>query len=106
MNPGSSAATETSEPPLYDFIIVGAGSSGCTLAGRLSEDPQTRVLLLEAGPPDTSVWIHLPIGYGKTMWDSKVNWRFETEPDPGMNGRKIYWPRGKTLGGSSLGLQA
>ena len=59
------------------------------------------MLLLEAGPPDTSIWIHLPIGYGKTMWDPKLNWRFETEPDPGMNGRKIYWPRGKTLGGSS-----
>lgn len=87
--------------PTFDFIVVGAGSAGSTLAGRLSEDPNTRVLLLEAGPPDSSIWIHLPIGYGKTMWDSKVNWRFETEPDPGMNGRKIYWPRGKTLGGSS-----
>ena len=98
----------SSSPPVeadgglaLDFIVVGAGSAGCTLAGRLSEDPQTRVLLLEAGPPDSSIWIHLPIGYGKTMWDPKVNWCFETEPDPGMNGRKIYWPRGKTLGGSS-----
>lgn len=85
----------------YDFIIVGSGSSGSTLAGRLSEDPQTQVLLLEAGPSDDSIWIHLPIGYGKTMWSSKYNWRFETEPDPGMKGRRIYWPRGKTLGGSS-----
>ena len=93
--------SDTDPVPCYDFIVVGAGSAGCTLAGRLSEDPQTRVLLLEAGPPDSSIWIHLPIGYGKTMWDPKVNWRFETEPDPGMNGRKIYWPRGKTLGGSS-----
>jgi len=85
----------------YDYIIVGAGSAGCTLAGRLSEDPATRVLLLEAGPRDDSIWIHLPIGYGKTMWSPRYNWRFETDPDPGMNGRRIYWPRGKTLGGSS-----
>jgi len=85
----------------FDFIIVGAGSSGSTLAGRLSEDPQTKVLLLEAGPADRSLWIHLPIGYGKTMWSDRYNWRFETAPDKGMNGRKLYWPRGKTLGGSS-----
>jgi choline dehydrogenase len=85
----------------YDYIVVGAGSAGCVLAGRLSEDPATRVLLLEAGPPDRSLWIHLPIGYGKTMWSPTYNWRFETDPDPNMNGRRIYWPRGKTLGGSS-----
>ncbi len=85
----------------FDYIIVGAGSAGCVLAGRLSEDPATRVLLLEAGPPDKSPWIHLPIGYGKTMWSPTYNWRFETDPDPNMNGRRIYWPRGKTLGGSS-----
>ncbi|RZL95986.1 MAG: choline dehydrogenase [Variovorax sp.] len=85
----------------FDYIVVGAGSAGCVLAGRLSEDPATRVLLLEAGPPDKSLWIHLPIGYGKTMWSTTYNWRFETDPDPNMNGRRIYWPRGKTLGGSS-----
>lgn len=85
----------------FDFIVVGAGSAGATLAGRLSEDPSCRVLLLEAGPPDRSLWIHLPIGYGKTMWDPRVNWCFQTDPDPNMNGRRIYWPRGKTLGGSS-----
>jgi choline dehydrogenase len=85
----------------FDYIVVGAGSAGCVLAARLSEDPGTRVLLLEAGPPDSSFWIHLPIGYGKTMWSDKYNWRFYTDPDPNMNGRKIYWPRGKTLGGSS-----
>ncbi len=85
----------------YDYIVVGAGSAGCVLAARLSEDPATRVLLLEAGPPDRSPWIHLPIGYGKTMWDPAVNWCFHTDPDPNMNGRRIYWPRGKTLGGSS-----
>ncbi len=85
----------------FDFIVVGAGSAGCVLAGRLSEDPGTRVLLLEAGPPDQSLWIHLPIGYGKTMWSPIYNWCFETAPEPNMNGRRIYWPRGKTLGGSS-----
>ena len=85
----------------FDYIVVGAGSAGCVLAGRLSEDPRTRVLLLEAGPPDSSIWIHLPIGYGKTMWSDTLNWRFSTDPDPNMNGRRIYWPRGKTLGGSS-----
>ncbi len=85
----------------FDYIVVGAGSAGCVLAGRLSEDPATRVLLLEAGPPDRSLWIHLPIGYGKTMWSPKYNWCFSTDPDPNMNGRRIYWPRGKTLGGSS-----
>ena len=85
----------------FDYIVVGAGSAGCVLAARLSEDPATRVLLLEAGPPDRSLWIHLPIGYGKTMWSDTYNWRFETDPDPNMNSRRIYWPRGKTLGGSS-----
>jgi choline dehydrogenase len=85
----------------FDYIVVGAGSAGCVLAARLSEDPATRVLLLEAGPPDRSPWIHLPIGYGKTMWSPEVNWCYHTDPDPNMNGRRIYWPRGKTLGGSS-----
>jgi len=85
----------------YDYIIVGAGTCGATLAGRLTQDPNVSVLLLEAGPPDASLWIHLPIGYGKTMWNPTYNWRFETEPEPQMHGRKLYWPRGKTLGGSS-----
>ena len=85
----------------FNYIVVGAGSAGCVLAARLSEDPATRVLLLEAGPADRSLWIHLPIGYGKTMWSPTYNWCFHTDPDPNMNGRKIYWPRGKTLGGCS-----
>lgn len=85
----------------FDYIVVGAGSAGCVLAGRLSEDPATRVLLLEAGPPDRSLWLHLPIGYGKTMWSTSYNWCFDTDPEPNLNGRRIYWPRGKTLGGSS-----
>ncbi len=86
---------------IADFIVVGAGSSGCAVAARLSETGRHRVTLLEAGPRDTNPWIHLPIGYGKTMWDKKVNWAFSTEPEPNMHGRRIYWPRGKTLGGSS-----
>ena len=85
----------------YDYIVVGAGSAGCVLAARLSEDRHTRVLLLEAGPEDRSIWIHLPIGYGKTMWSPTYNWCFHTDPEPNMNGRRVYWPRGKTLGGSS-----
>jgi choline dehydrogenase len=85
----------------WDYVIVGAGSAGCVLANRLSADGRHSVLLLEAGPPDRSPWIHLPIGYGKTMWSKKYNWCFETDPEPNMSGRRIYWPRGKTLGGSS-----
>lgn len=85
----------------FNYIVVGAGSAGCVLASRLSQDPAVKVLLLEAGPEDRSLWLHLPIGYGKTMWSAKYNWCFYTDPDPNMNGRRIYWPRGKTLGGSS-----
>jgi choline dehydrogenase len=84
-----------------DFIVIGAGSAGCTIAARLSEDPGTRVLLLEAGGEDTNRWIHIPLGFGKTFADPSVNWCYETEPDAGANGRKVYWPRGKVLGGSS-----
>ncbi|MGE4047607.1 MAG: GMC family oxidoreductase [Acetobacteraceae bacterium] len=82
-----------------DYVIVGAGSAGCVLAARLTEDPATRVILLEAGGPDRNPWIHIPLGYGKTIIDPKVNWCYETEPD--LNGRRFYWPRGKVLGGSS-----
>ncbi len=85
----------------FDYIIIGAGSAGCVLANRLSANPDHSVCLIEAGPPDYSPWIHLPIGYGKTMWDPSVNWKFYTEPDLEMNNRPIYWPRGKCLGGSS-----
>jgi choline dehydrogenase len=91
----------TMEHQSFDYIIIGGGSSGSVLANRLSENPQISVCLLEAGPKDWSPWIHLPIGYAKTMWDPRFNWKFETEPEPAMNDRPIYWPRGKTLGGSS-----
>ncbi|MFZ5671637.1 MAG: GMC family oxidoreductase [Pseudomonadota bacterium] len=84
-----------------DFVVVGAGSAGSALAARLSENGRHSVALLEAGPSDRSFWIHLPIGYGKTMWDPRVNWRFYTEPDPHMDNRRLYWPRGRVLGGSS-----
>jgi choline dehydrogenase len=85
----------------FDYVIVGAGSAGCVLANRLSADGRHSVLLLEAGPRDTYPWIHVPIGYAKTMFHPVVNWGFYTDPEPTMNGRKVYWPRGRTLGGSS-----
>ena len=85
----------------YDYIVVGAGSSGCVLANRLSANPAHRVLLLEAGPRDNYLWIHVPIGYGKTMFHPVYNWGFRTDPEPGTNNRAIYWPRGRGLGGSS-----
>ena len=85
----------------YDFIVTGAGSAGCAVASRLSESGRYRVLLLEAGPPDTNPWIHIPLGYAKTYVDSAVNWKFETAPQPQLGNRRLYLPRGKTLGGSS-----
>ena len=93
----------------FDYVIVGAGSAGCVLANRLTEDPRTRVLLLEAGGDDrlthnpqqlwSNLMIHVPIGFGKTLNDTKVNWLYETEPD--ASGRVHKWPKGKVLGGSS-----
>ena len=85
----------------YDYVIVGGGTAGCVLANRLSAHARNSVLMLEAGPEDRSPWIHLPIGYAKTMFHPVYNWRFYTDPDPGMDGRRIYWPRGRCLGGSS-----
>ena len=85
----------------YDYVIVGAGSSGCVLANRLSADGRHKVLLLEAGPKDNYLWIHIPIGYGKTMFHKDYNWGFYTDPEANMRNRKIYWPRGRGLGGSS-----
>lgn len=84
----------------FDYVIVGAGSAGCVLANRLSEDGKATVLLLEAGGSDRSIWIQLPIGYGRTYFDKRINWMFDTEPVPGLGGRSSYWPRGKVVGGS------
>jgi choline dehydrogenase len=84
-----------------DYIVVGAGSAGCVVAARLTEDASVRVLVLEAGGNDSNIWIHIPLGYGKTIADKRVNWMYETEPDPQLHGRKVFWPRGKVLGGSS-----
>ena len=84
-----------------DFVVVGAGSAGCAVAARLSEDPATRVVLIEAGGEDKNRWIHIPLGFGKTFADPSVNWCYETEPDPGAADRRVFWPRGKVLGGSS-----
>lgn len=84
-----------------DYVIVGAGSAGCVLANRLSADPSVNVILLEAGGRDTNPWIHIPVGYFKTMHNPSVDWCYRTEPDPGLNGRQLDWPRGKVLGGSS-----
>lgn len=87
--------------PEFDYIIVGAGSAGCVLANRLSANGKHSVLLLEAGPRDSNIWIHVPLGYGKLFKDKSVNWMYQTEPEPELGGRQVFQPRGKTLGGSS-----
>jgi choline dehydrogenase len=89
------------EAESYDYIIVGAGSAGCVLANRLTESGKHRVLLLEAGGRDLNPWIHIPVGYGKTFTNPKVNWLYRTEPNPATANRPILQPRGKVLGGSS-----
>ena len=98
MSTKASLSMDASE---FDYVIVGAGSAGCVLANRLSADGRNSVLLLEAGPKDTNLWIHVPLGYGKLFKEKSVNWMYQTEPEPGLEGRSVFQPRGKVLGGSS-----
>jgi choline dehydrogenase len=85
----------------FDYVVVGAGSAGCAVANRLSENGKYQVAVIEAGGKDNNPWIHIPVGYFKTMDNPNTDWRYKTENDPGINGRSIPWPRGKVLGGSS-----
>ena len=91
----------TTAEETYDFIVTGAGSAGCAVAGRLSESGRYRVLLLEAGGRDINPWIHIPLGYTKTFANPRYNWMFESEPEKELNNRTLYQPRGKVLGGTS-----
>ncbi len=100
-NKAPSAAHASAEVLEFDYVIVGAGSAGCVLANRLSADGKHSVLLLEAGPKDTNLWIHVPLGYGRLFKEKTVNWMYQTEPEPGLEGRQVFQPRGKVLGGSS-----
>ena len=85
----------------FDYIVVGAGSAGCVLANRLSADPSSRVLLLEAGGKDNWIWFHIPVGYLFAIGNPRADWLLKTEPEPGLNGRSLNYPRGKVIGGSS-----
>ncbi len=83
-----------------DYLVIGGGTAGCIMAARLSEDPAAKVILLEAGPEDSDPWIHIPAGYARLFASGKFDWRFATEPEPELGGRRVNWPRGRVLGGS------
>ena len=85
----------------FDYIVVGAGSAGCVLANRLSADPRSRVLVLEAGGQDDWIWFHIPVGYLFSIGNPRADWMFETEAIPGLDGRRLNYPRGKVIGGCS-----
>jgi len=95
---GSPAAVDAGS---FDYIVTGAGSAGCAIAARLSENGRHRVLLLEAGPEDRAFWLHVPAGYSRLFANPRLNWMFESEPEPELEGRTMYQPRGKVLGGTS-----
>ena len=98
---GGAPNQEMIDAGTFDYIVTGAGSAGCAVAARLSEDGRYRVLLLEAGGRDSYWWIHVPIGYAKLFTDAGHNWLYSSDPEPGLNGRQINQPRGKVKGGSS-----
>src|SRR5438477_1178022 len=85
----------------FDYIVVGAGTAGCIVANRLSADPSKRVLILEAGGNDNWIWFHIPVGYLFAIGNPRSDWMFRTEPEPGLNGRSLAYPRGKVIGGCS-----
>jgi len=101
VNTSSSATAAGSTASEVDYIVVGAGSAGCMITNRLSADPETKVALVEAGGWDNTPWIHVPVGYFRTMHNPLYDWCYKTEGDPGIAGRSISWPRGKVVGGSS-----